>query len=383
MRILEICPYSAGICGVWTRVREEALRLQARGHEVRVFSSYFVKGTNESAACEDEVEGLQIRRFPALKPGSPPLHFLPGGESYMFWRFTKEALAYEPEVIIAHNYRHFHNDLALRVANVLKKKGKRCKVFLVTHAPFPEGDITRSFWGHAASWFYDFFVGRFSINKFDKVFPISLWEIPILQKLGLKKNKIAYIPNGIPEEFFTQKKSKEQHKILFLGRIAPKKKIETLIAAIPLLRDKKIPIEIVGPREKEYSDYLMKCVQEHKVSNRIVFAEPVYSLKKKIEKIDSGKLFVLPSRVEGMPQALIEAMARGKTVIGSDSLAIRDLIKEGSNGYLFEFDNPSDLARTIDKALSQKKLNEKKVQNSVKEFAWNKVISKIESEISR
>lgn len=350
---------------------------------MRVFSSYFVKGTQETAQCDDEIEGVRVRRFPAIKPGSPPLQFVPGGESYMFWKFQKEALSYEPDVIITHNYRHFHNDLALRVARKLKRRGKSCKVFLVTHAPFPEGDITRSFWGHSASWFYDFFIGRFSLNRFDKVFPISHWEIPLLLKRGLKKEKLVYIPNGIPEEFFTQKKSREQHKILFLGRIAPKKKIETLIAAIPLLKDKKIPIEAVGPREKEYSDFLKREVKKNKVEHRITFSEPVYSLKRKIEKLDSGKIFVLPSRVEGMPQALIEAMARGKTVLGSDSVAIRDLIKPGKNGYLFEFDNPSDLAQKIDHILEKDNLDPKSITDSVRDFSWTRVIQKIEKEISQ
>jgi len=80
-----------------------------------------------------------------------------------------------------------------------------------------------------------------------------------------------------------------------------------------------------------------------------------------------------------MPQSLIEAMARGKIVIGSDSVAIRDLIKDKENGYLFQFNNPRDLARVIDLALSD---SPKKIKNnakkSVQDFNWNKVINKIE-----
>ena len=48
MKILELTNFSAGICGVWARVREEAVRL-AKKHEVRVFSSNFVKGMDETA----------------------------------------------------------------------------------------------------------------------------------------------------------------------------------------------------------------------------------------------------------------------------------------------------------------------------------------------
>ena len=82
-----------------------------------------------------------------------------------------------------------------------------------------------------------------------------------------------------------------------------------------------------------------------------------------------------------MPQALIEAMSRGKIVIGSSSIAIRDLIND-NNGYLFEFDNPRSLAEKIDSALEDSiKNNELKKQAklSVQQFAWDRVIEKIES----
>src|SRR3989344_129994 len=137
MRILELCPYSAGICGVWSRVREEAKRLVNReGNDVRVFSSNLVKGSGEKAQKEEVIDEFIVKRFPAIKLG---------GESFMYWRFTKEALAFEPDIIIAHNYRHIHTTTALKIAKILRKKGKHVKVFLVTHAPFVEGDITRSF----------------------------------------------------------------------------------------------------------------------------------------------------------------------------------------------------------------------------------------------
>lgn len=384
MKILEICPYSAGGCGVWARARSESELFVKKGYDVTVFSSNFEKGTDKIMPAEEVLNGIKIKRFPAMQPGKKPLKFLPGGESFMFMNFIEEAVNLSPDIIFAHNYRQFHTDLALIVAKRLKRENKKCKIFLVTHAPFPEGDITRSFWGHSAAWFYDYFIGRFTVNKFYKILTISHWEEPFLLKIGAKKEKIVYIPNGIPGEFFTQKKSKEQNKVLFLGRISPKKKIETLISAIPYLKDKKVQIEIVGPAEEEYFSRIKKLVDELNVGNRIKFTGAIFDLKEKIKKIDSAKIYVLPSRVEGMPQALIEVMARGKIVIGSDSLAIRDLIQDKKNGYLFEFDKPEDLAKVIDLALKDK--NSKKIKNSakkdVKHFSWDKVILQIEKEIN-
>jgi glycosyltransferase involved in cell wall biosynthesis len=369
MKILEVCTYSKGGCGVFARAIEEGKRL-AKKNEVVLFSSYFEKGTNKIVKRDDKIDNVVIKRFPGINLG---------GESFMYWNFIKDALRFEPDVIIAHNYRHLHTLQALAAAKILRKRGKRCSVFLVTHAPFVEGNITRTSIAKFWVWLYDWTVGRLTLNLFDKILAISNWEIPYLLKCGAKRSKITYIPNGIPEEFFGREKAKEENKILFLGRIAPKKKLETLIEAMALLNDKKVMLEIVGPPEPAYHEKLKDIVKRLGLEKKVRFSEPVYEIKEKIKKIDSAKVYVLPSRVEGMPQSLIEAMARGKIVIGSDSIAIRDLIMNGKNGYLFKFNDSKSLARVIDKALSEKT---SKIKDSAKKYAekfsWNKVIKQIE-----
>jgi len=373
MKILEISNYSKGGCGVFTRALGEA-KLLSKKHEVKIFSSYYEKGTNEIMPARDEQEGVEIQRFPAK--------YL-GGESFMYWNFEKDALEFSPDIIIAHNYRHPCTLEALKVAKELRKKGKKVKVFLVTHAPFVEGNITRSFFSKMSVFAYDKLIGPRTLNEFNKILVISKWEIPYLIERGAEKERIVYIPNGIPDEFFKGKKGREENKILLLARIAPKKKVETLIEAIPMIKDKKVKIEIVGPPEEPYYSKIVELARKLKIENRVSFPGPVYDLKKKIAKIDSAKIFVLPSRVEGMPQSLIEAMAREKIVIGSDSIAIRDIIKSGVNGYLFEFNNPKDLARKIDLALKEKREKIKKnARESVQSFAWSKVIKQIEKVIN-
>lgn len=370
MKILELCPFSAGVCGVWSRVFEESKRLSNLGNEVLVFSSDRVKGNDEIAESEDKIGKVKIKRFSAT-------HL--GGESFMKWNFEKEALEYSPDVIIAHNYRQLHTTKALKVAEELKSQGKNCRVFLVTHAPFVEGNITRSFAAKIAVGFYDRFIGPRTLNKFEKILAISKWEIPFLVELGASEDKIEYLPNGIPEEFFRQKRAKEENKILFLGRISHIKSLETLIEAMNLIENKSVKLEIVGPAEKDYLDYLKNLVKKFKLEERIVFSEPIFAVSEKIKKIDSAKIFVLPSRKEGMPQSLIETMAREKIVIGSNNIAIKDLIKDGENGLLFEFNTPKDLASKIDLALSLKdKKLQKNARKFVEEFSWDKVIKKLE-----
>lgn len=366
MRILELTNYSAGICGVFSRVKEESTRLSRAGHTVRIFTSNLTKGSNEIAPSSEVLGNVKVTRFPAKKLG---------GESYMTWNFESEALKFNPEVIIVHAYRHLHTTKALRI-----KKKIGCRVFLVTHAPFVEKNITRSTIAKFSVSFYDKFIGSRTLKRFDKIIAITNWEIPYLTKLGVKKESIVYIPNGIPEEFFkVNKLAKEEGKILFFGRISPIKNLEVLITAFSKIEDQKIKLEIVGPAEERYSLQLKKLVAELQLTKRVIFSKPVYNLMEKIKKIDSAKIFVLPSKREAMPQALIEAMARGKLVIASDNPGSKEIIKNNRNGYIFRNGDEKDLAEKINISLKSNHSSVRKLAlESVKEFNWKKVIRKIE-----
>ncbi|MFH1425108.1 MAG: hypothetical protein ABIG28_00035, partial [archaeon] len=80
MKILEISPFSEGICGVWTRVKNESEQLSKKGHEVTVFSSNIIRGSGKiEFAKESEILGkIKIRRFQTKKQF---------GENTFFWDF--------------------------------------------------------------------------------------------------------------------------------------------------------------------------------------------------------------------------------------------------------------------------------------------------------
>jgi glycosyltransferase involved in cell wall biosynthesis len=376
MKILEICPYSSGGCGVWARVKQESVELAKKGYTVKIFSSNFEKGTNKIVPLKEMLPSVEIYRFPSKKIG---------GESFMKFNFLKEAVNYSPDIIFVHSYRHLHTTQALKLRNSLKKRRENCKIFLVTHAPFVSGNLTRTKFQALVVELYDKFIGPKIINKFDKILSISKWEIPFLLACGAKKEKIVLVPNGIPQEFFYKEKTvKEENKILFLGRISSIKNLEVLIKSIPLLKDKKIKLELVGPKEEAYFIYLNNIIAELKIKERILFINPIYNLNEKIKKIDSAKIFILPSKKEGMPQSLIEAMSRRKIVIGSDIPAIRELIHDKENGLLFKSDNSKDLADKINFALDTKNsIMIKNLQinalNDSKKYSENRLISKLES----
>ena len=372
LKILELCEFSAGGCGVFARVKRESSLLRKLGYKVKIFSSNFEKGTNKIMPSKDSFEGVEITRFPAIKFG---------GESFMRWNFEEETRKFHPDIIIAHSYRHLHTTKALKFARKIK-----ARVFLVTHAPFDRAE-SRSLFSRFSVWFYDTFIGSRILNNFDKVLTISNWELPYLKKLNIERDKLAYSPNGVDDLFFKTIKIKEQHKIIYTGRISPIKDIETIILSIPYINDKNIKIEFYGPAEKQYLNFLKKLSKSLKIENRIIFINKFYNASEQIKELDSAKLFILASKSEGMPQVLIEALARKKIVIASNNKGNTDIIQNEKNGFLFKIGNVKDLADKINLALSLKKHDldnlKQNANKKAREFAWTNLIKKLDNLIQK
>ncbi len=354
VKILEICPFSAGICGVWARVMQESLEFKKLGYEVQVFSSNIEKGTKNIACESQNIDGIKIKRFKAKSS-------LASGNVFSF-DFANEFNEYSPDIVITH-LLHPHSFKALKLC---KKANIPC--YLVTHAPF---NVKRRFPLNLLTWIYNSSNVKPKLNQFTRVIAITKWEMPYLARLGVDKDKIIYIPNGIPDEFFKQKKSKESKKILFLGRISPVKNIEYVILAAE--KFPQIGFSIVGSAEEIYLKKLKSMAEARKLKN-ISFLNPIYDLKEKIKLIDSHNIFLLPSKREAMPQVILEAMSRGKIVIASSTNGSQELIEHDKNGFIFPIEKEEELFNLISKNLSPNKKIKKQAEKDSEKYSWSKLI---------
>jgi len=318
-KVLIVCPYSAGSCGVFNRALLDAQALKELGYQVMIFSSNAIKGSKGEAKKEEIIGGIVIKRFPYVKLG---------GESFMYWDYKKEAITYAPDYIFVHNYRHLHTTQALKIKKLLNKK---CFVILITHAPFIEKNETRSWLSSCTVDFYDSVIGPKTINRFDAIVAICNWEKDYLNKLGADINKTYCVPNAVPNEFFIEPFSPTINKsILFLGRVAPIKNILFILDLARIMSDYNF--SIVGPVEE---DYLYNLSLKHpRFPENVTLYPGIYDLQKKIKAYDVHKFFILPSLREAMPQALIEAMSRGKICICSDTFGAREVITNKDNGFI-------------------------------------------------
>jgi glycosyltransferase involved in cell wall biosynthesis len=332
MKILQICNFSSGISGVWTRALEDSREFMKRGHEVYVFSSDVDEIGNE-VSSEEELEGIKIRRFPVKRK-----------YGYALWfDFENEAKELKPDVIICHGLRKPYLGPAIGVS---KHLGIKC--FLITHAPFIDKKL-RTPGLNLAIWFYDKFLGKAIMNSFDKVIAICKWEKKVLLELGCEEKRIIYIPNSISDDFFNPPVLGEEKKIIYMGRMHPVKRIEDLIRAFNESNIDNYIAEVVSSKKGEYYQSLV-VLRDSKPETKgnIIFTEPIYNPGEKVMKIDTAKIFVLPSDKESLPFGLIEAMARGKMIIATRTLGAEEIIEDKKNGFLMEIGDIKGLSKLIE-----------------------------------
>jgi glycosyltransferase involved in cell wall biosynthesis len=121
---------------------------------------------------------------------------------------------------------------------------------------------------------------------------------------------------------------------VFVGKVIPVKRVEWVLEAV-----RQIPtlhgVIVGGQHEEHYGDrYYRHLVSSYAdLRGRTSYCGEVRATEV-TTYLASADVFVLPSRAEGMPNALIEAMAAGLPSVVSDIPAHRELIEDGVNGFL-------------------------------------------------
>lgn len=148
--------------------------------------------------------------------------------------------------------------------------------------------------------------------------------------------------------------------ILFVGGINERKGVHLLVDAFIKIERSfpEVRLLIVGPTYKYDQNYINEIkakIRNAGLKDKVILTE------KSIENVDefmkSSDIFVLPSRQEGFPISIIEAMSCGLTVIGSDIPEIaRAQIENGENGFVFPSGDYEKLSELLDRLLNNKDL---------------------------
>lgn len=160
------------------------------------------------------------------------------------------------------------------------------------------------------------------------------------------QKKSTIILNPVGEKFYSVKRSETLKNIITVGRMEPQKNQKLLIEAFSKIvkefAEDNLIIYGEGPLRKELKNY----IENLGLKGRVQLPGNVSNVE---EVLAQAKIFVLPSDYEGMPNALMEAIAVGVPCISTDCPCggPRMLISNEQEGKLVPCDNVSEMAKAI------------------------------------
>lgn len=138
-------------------------------------------------------------------------------------------------------------------------------------------------------------------------------------------------------------------KVLFIGRLEPRKGIGVLLEAIPKVLEAvpEAEFDIVGKDVMGASSPVTRWREAHRSLRRRVRFHGVVPSRTVDSMYEACDLLVAPSRYESFGLIYVEAMARGKAVIGTTAGGIPEVVRDGETGLLVPPDDAEALAAAI------------------------------------
>lgn len=193
----------------------------------------------------------------------------------------------------------------------------------------------------------------------EKVIVPSRYLKSIVEKWGLVDSRIKVIYNAVKDASLAINKTEARKKLglegfamITGGRLTPWKGLMLLVDLLPeLLKVKKdIKLVIAGTGTEEQA--LRRRVDELKLNKSVFFTGKLPQMEL-WEYMRASDLFVLNTAYEGLPHIIIEAMKLGCPVAISNVCGNPEVVTDGSNGALFEYNNKEDIKKAIKKYFDQ------------------------------
>jgi glycosyltransferase involved in cell wall biosynthesis len=167
----------------------------------------------------------------------------------------------------------------------------------------------------------------------------------VVERYRARPQDVVVIPNGVGEEYFADRNARPgtgPARLLFVGRFALQKNIPRLLRALPLMRN-PVRLQVVGngEREAEVQGLVRELGLEQTVD--LLGRKDAEALRTLYRAAD---VFVMPSDREGMPLVLLEAMASGLPVVGSNVQGLREFLD--GRGVLVDDPSPETFAAALD-----------------------------------
>jgi len=313
---------------------------------------YLIKGLNENKyelyliLCEKKGELLQ--EIPShVKLINLGISFSIKNKIPLAIKLCHKLIRKRPDIFISF---HIHlNTLSILIGLLLK-----IRVFLCSPGFFYKGRIN--------------FLRNILWNYANKIIAVSNGVKRSLENAltRIEKKKLIVIKNAVDyeeviklseEEFSYDSIPMDKPIVASVGRLVKDKGFDVLLNAVPLVESKcRIVLIGDGPERKR----LERLCKELKITKNVVFLGSQSNPYKYLKK---SSIFVLASLSEGLPTAVLEAMALKVPCVCADYLGgVNDIIIHEKNGYIVKKGDSINLARAIDILLNDEE-RRKKYQN--------------------
>jgi glycosyltransferase involved in cell wall biosynthesis len=199
------------------------------------------------------------------------------------------------------------------------------------------------------------------------------------------------LPNGIELEKFasvfkenardTLKFPLSSKIIIFVGTLIPVKGIKYLIRAMALLSENDSSIKLLLVGDGSERQELMTLTDELNLKDNIIFIGRVPNEKVPMY-LAASDIFALPSKSEGFPLVVLEAMASGLPVVTTRVRGLPEIVKEGVNGYIVDPQNSEQLAAKLQMLINDSNLRQQISKNNkenVKLYSWRRITKDLEA----
>jgi glycosyltransferase involved in cell wall biosynthesis len=346
--------------GLVTYSRELVAGLRRREHSV----AFFYHDTRERAQAREEAD-IHLASFNLFDRASISL---PSAERKIHEIFSRE------QMDVAHVSLSF-SQLDGRLPALCH--AHNIPAIATLHYPFgPRGTL----WGDAVRWLYRANTRAFA--RYDAIIVFAENQRALLEEFGMPRARVRVLPNGVDTATFAPGASDYKAQIgaalvvTFIGRLDPEKNVGALADAFQQLNlpaDHKLVIVGNG------SD-LARLRAKFQRDPRIIFTGYIGDRAERIRILQAADIFVLPSAIEGLSLALLEAMATGNAVIATDVGADAEVLRGA--GIVIDLNNlraqlPLALRVLIEYPAFRRELATRARQRAVEQYALETNIDRV------
>lgn len=304
MKILQVMP-DLELAGAQTMLENLVMELK-KNNDVEIIIFY-----KNKTKISERLENNNVK-----------IHYLckkRGFDISIFFKIANIIKTYKPDVIHTHRYALAYVVPSLRII----KKVKEIKIVHTIHN-VAEKEVPKKIQKMQNKWF-----------KKDNIIPVAISEQvkeTVIKRYNIDSKKVPIIYNGID---LSKCKIKNNYsdctKILHVGRFSVQKNHMKLIEIFSkcLKENNNLKLYLVGSGELE--NEVKNRVKELNLDSNVIFCG---SLESSFDIMSKSDIFVLPSKWEGMPMTLIEAMGTALPCVAFPVGGITDMISNKYNGFL-------------------------------------------------